>query len=306
MIVRATDRVLVVGMTGKQASFWTERMISCGTRVVGGSNPAKAGTSHLGLPVYASARAACAAQPIDVAVLFTPPAATRDAALDALAAGIQTVVVLAEHVPVHDVMWFVAEARERGARVVGPNTAGLVTPGEASVGIMPGFAPTIFRPGRIGVVSRSGSLGTLMSLNIVRAGLGQSAFIGIGGDPIVGTTTLDAARALAADPGTDAIVLVGELGGGMEEAAAAELHALGKPVVAFIAGRTAPPGRRMGHAGAIVDGARGSGDGKVRALRDGGALVIDTPSELGPTLRSVLHGEAPQRARMPTSSREVS
>ncbi|GAC1541787.1 MAG: succinate--CoA ligase subunit alpha [Vulcanimicrobiaceae bacterium] len=288
MIVRATDRVLVVGITGKQASFWTERMIACGTRIVGGSNPAKAGTRHLGLPVYASARSACAEHPIDVAVLFTPPAATRDAVLDALAAGIRTIVVLAEHVPVHDVMWIVAEARERGARIVGPNTAGLVTPGEASVGIMPGFAQNIFRPGNVGVVSRSGSLGTLVALNVVRAGLGQSAFIGIGGDPIVGTTTLDAVRALAADPATEAIVIVGELGGGMEEAAAAELPTLGKPVVAFIAGATAPPGRRMGHAGAIVDGTHGSGDGKVRALRDGGALVIDSPSELGDALRSVM------------------
>lgn len=292
MIARATDRVLVAGITGKQASFWTERMMACGTRIVGGSNPAKAGTQHLGLPVYASARAATAEQSIDIAVLFTPPGATRDAVLDAVGAGIKTIVVLAEHVPVQDVMWFLAEARERGACVIGPNTAGLVTPGEASIGIMPGFAQNIFRPGRIGVVSRSGSLGTLMSLNIVRAGFGQSAFIGIGGDPIIGTTTLDAARMLARDPGTDAIVLVGELGGGMEEAAAAELPALGKPVVAFIAGRTAPPGRRMGHAGAIVDGSRGSGDGKVRALREGGAIVIDTPSELGTALRSVLGAPA--------------
>ncbi len=288
MIVRATDDVLVVGITGKQASFWTERMIACGTRVVAGSSPSKAGTRQSNVPVYASASEAIKAHAIDLAVLFTPPAATREAVLDALRAGIRRIVVLAEHVPVQDVMWFVAEARERGARIIGPNTAGLVTPGEASVGIMPGFAQNIFRPGRIGVVSRSGSLGVLMALNVVRAGLGQSAFIGIGGDPVIGTTTLDAVRALAADPGTDAIVLVGELGGGMEEAAAAELPGLGKPVVAFIAGRTAPPGRRMGHAGAIVDGARGSGDGKVRALRENGALVIDSPSELGEALHTLL------------------
>lgn len=288
MIVRKEDAVLVAGITGKQATFWTQRMQACGTRIAAGSSPRKGGTGHLGVPVYDSAQDAVREHAIDVGVLFTPPAATKGAVLDALAAGIKTIVVLAEHVPVHDVMTFLTEAADRGARVIGPNTAGLVTPGESAVGIMPGFVPTIFAPGNVGVISRSGSLGTLVCLNLVREGLGQSAFVGIGGDPIVGTTTRDALVMLDADPRTEAVVIVGELGGSMEEDAAEYAATMRKPVVAFIAGRTAPPGRRMGHAGAIVEGTRGSGNSKVRALRDAGARVCDTPSEIGAAVRAVL------------------
>jgi len=292
MILRRDDTVLVQGITGKQASFWTEKMRACGTNIVAGSSPAKAGTEVAGIPVYDSAIAAAKAHRITCTVLFTPPMATKAAVLDALAAGIRKLVVLAEHVPVHDVMEFVAAARDAGAQLVGPNTAGVVTPGECAVGIMPGFAENIFQPGSIGVISRSGSLGTLICLDIVRAGYGESAFIGIGGDPVLGTTTAEALRIFEQDDKTEAVVIVGELGGTMEEeaaayAAATQLSAR-KPLVAFIAGRTAPQGRRMGHAGAIVTGSRGSGESKVRALRDAGARVLDSPSDVGSVLRNVV------------------
>ena len=292
MILHREDALLVQGITGKQASFWTEKMLACGTQIVAGSSPGKGGAEVCGVPVYNSAVDAAKARKIDATVLFTPPAATKAAVMDALAAGIRKLVVLAEHVPVHDVMEFVAAARDAGAKLVGPNTAGVVTPGECAVGIMPGFAANIFQPGNIGVISRSGSLGTLICLDIVRAGFGESAFIGIGGDPVVGTSTRDALEIFDRDSKTSAVVIVGELGGTMEEeaaeyAAATKMTAR-KPVVAFIAGRTAPPGRRMGHAGAIVTGSRGSGDSKVRALRDAGAHVLDTPSDVGSVLRTVL------------------
>ncbi|MGH7662253.1 MAG: succinate--CoA ligase subunit alpha [Vulcanimicrobiaceae bacterium] len=292
MILHRADALLVQGITGKQASFWTEKMLACGTQIVAGSSPGKGGAEVSGIPVYDSAVDAARAHKIDATVLFTPPAATKAAVLDALSAGIRKLVVLAEHVPVHDVMEFVAAARDVGAKLVGPNTAGVVTPGECAVGIMPGFASNIFQPGNIGVISRSGSLGTLICLDIVRAGFGESAFIGIGGDPVVGTSTRDALEIFDRDSKTSAVVIVGELGGTMEEDAAEYASATKMtsrtPIVAFIAGRTAPPGRRMGHAGAIVTGSRGSGDSKVRALQEAGAHVLDTPSDVGSVLRTVL------------------
>jgi succinyl-CoA synthetase alpha subunit len=292
MILRGSDMVLVQGITGKQASFWTEKMLACGTKIVAGSSPGKAGATVFGIPVYGSAVEAAREHQIDCSVLFTPPMATKSAVMDALAAGVRNLVVLAEHVPVHDVMEFVAAAREAGARLVGPNTAGVVTPGECAVGIMPGFAANIFQPGSVGVISRSGSLGTLICLDMVRAGLGQSAFIGLGGDPIVGTTTAEALRIFDEDRTTSAVVIVGELGGTMEEEAAEYASGSGmaarKPIVAFIAGRTAPPGRRMGHAGAIVTGSRGSGESKVNALRDAGVRVLETPSDVGNSLKDLL------------------
>ncbi|MGA3037743.1 MAG: CoA-binding protein [Vulcanimicrobiaceae bacterium] len=292
MILRRDQSVLVQGITGKQASFWTEKMLACGTKIVAGSSPGKGGNSVLGIPVYDSAVAAAVAHPIDCTVLFTPPMATKLAVFDALKAGIRNLVVLAEHVPVHDVMEFVAAAKDAGAQLVGPNTAGVVTPGECAVGIMPGFAENIFQPGSVGVISRSGSLGTLICLDIVRAGFGESAFLGIGGDPVLGTTTADALRIFDGDAKTKAVVIVGELGGTMEEEAAEYAAntkmSSRKPIVAFIAGRSAPPGRRMGHAGAIVTGSRGSGESKVQALRDAGATVLDSPSDIGSVLRNIL------------------
>lgn len=284
MIVTGRDGVLVQGITGKQGSFWTERMQECGTRVVAGVSPGKGGQAVAGVPVYGTVAEASEAHDVAAAVLFVPPMAARQAALEAVRAGIGKVVLLTEHIPYHDTMELLAEAADRGAQVLGPNTAGLVVPGEASVGIMPGFAKNIFAPGSVGVISRSGSLGTLICLNIVQAGLGQSAFIGIGGDPLLGTTTLDAVRILDADPRTDIVVLVGEVGGTMEEDAAEYIATMDKPVIAFIAGRTAPPGRRMGHAGAIVTGTKGSGESKVAALSAAGATVLDMPSQLSDAL----------------------
>lgn len=287
MIVRRTDRVLVQGLTGKQGSFWTEKMMECGTRVVGGVNPRRAGETHLGLPVFATAREAMAGAPFDVSVMFIPPAQAREAALDAIEAGVRTLVVLTEHIPMRDVLAMHAAAAGR-TRIVGPNTAGLVTPGEAFVGIMPGHNPNIFRPGEIGVISRSGSLGTLVCLNLTRAGLGQSAFLGIGGDPMIGTTTRDALEALDLDPRTRAVVLVGEIGGAMEEEAADYAATMAKPVVAFIAGRASPPGTKMGHAGAIVAGGRGGYDAKRAALEAAGVAVADVPVEIPNLLRARL------------------
>jgi succinyl-CoA synthetase alpha subunit len=285
MLVSTQDKVVVQGLTGRQGSFWAERMAECGTRIVAGASPGKGGRQVGGVPVYDSVTDAARDHTLDVSVLFVPPLAARTAASDAIAAGVRKLVLLTEHVPYQDVMHVLAEARDHDARVLGPNTAGLVVPGVASIGIMPGFAGNIFRPGSIGVISRSGSLGTLVALNLVQAGYGQSAFIGIGGDPILGTTTLDAIRELDADERTEAVVLVGEIGGSMEEDAAAHIATMSKPVVAFIAGRSAPPDRRMGHAGAIVSAGKGSGTSKVDALTAAGATVVDLPSGIGDALR---------------------
>lgn len=280
MIVRRDDRVLVQGITGRQGAFWTERMIECGTRVVGGVSPKRAGETCCGVPVFANAEHAGAGIGFDVAVMFIPPSGALAAAQEAIKAGARLLVVLTEHIPAQDTMALLALARRRGTRVVGPNTAGLVTPGECFVGIMPAFNPRVFQPGKVGVVSRSGSLGTLVCLELTRAGLGQSAFIGVGGDPVLGTTTAEAVDALAADSRTEAIVVVGEIGGAMEEAAAERLRVCGKPAVAFIAGRSAPPGTRMGHAGAIVTGEAGSYGSKRAALEAVGVAVCDTPGEI--------------------------
>ena len=288
MIVRGHERVLVQGITGRQATYWTTRMQEYGTRVVAGVSPRKAGITHCGVPVYRSAEEAMGKAAFDIAVMFVPPLNVEVAALDAIEAGASKLVILTEHVPVRDVMNVISVAREAGAAVVGPNTAGLATPGECFVGFMPAFDPSIFRPGRIGVISRSGSLGTLACLNIVRAGLGQSAFIGIGGDSVVGTRTREALETLEEDRRTDAVVLIGEIGGDMEEDAAGYLREMSKPVVAFVAGRASPPDRRMGHAGAIIQGNRGSYPSKQQALEGAGAIVLDTPSGIGPALKKVV------------------
>jgi succinyl-CoA synthetase alpha subunit len=288
MILRGDQRVLVQGITGRQGSFWTERMIAYGTRVVGGVNPKRAGESCRGVPVYESARAAMAATPFEVTVLFIPPLGVKAAALDAIAAGCRKLVVLSEHVPLQDTAWVLAAAREAGSAVIGPNTAGLVTPGECFAGFMPAFNRRIFAPGSVGVISRSGSLGTLACLEIVRAGLGISAFIGIGGDPILGTTTRDALTLLDRDPRTAAVALIGEIGGTMEEEAAEYAASMQKPVAAFIAGAAAPPGRKMGHAGAIVSGRRGSYAAKRQALETAGVPVLATPTAIGGILRQRL------------------
>lgn len=292
MIVRKKDRVVVLGITGKQGTFWTEKMIAYGTNVVAGINPKRAGETHIGVPIFATTAEAAAKVGADVAVMFIPPPMAREAAVSACEAGVKLLVVLTEHIPAQDVMAIHAAAAKHGTRIVGPNTAGLVTPGETFVGIMPAFVPSVFMPGRVGVISRSGSLGTLVCLNLTCAGLGQSAFIGIGGDPMLGTTTRDALEALDRDAGTDAIVIVGEIGGAMEEAAADYAKnmskTMSKPMVAFIAGAAAPRDKKMGHAGAIVTGNAGSYAGKRMALESAGVVVVDTPSQLAPAVAAGL------------------
>lgn len=284
MIVRKKDRVIVLGITGKQGTFWAEKMIAYGTNVVAGINPKRAGETHVGVPIFASTADAVTAVGGDVAVMFIPPPMAKDAAVSAARAGIKLLVVLTEHIPAQDVMAMHAAATKCGTRIVGPNTAGLVTPGECFVGIMPAFVNSVFKSGTVGVISRSGSLGTLVCLNLTRAGIGQSAFIGIGGDPMLGTTTRDALEALDEDAGTDAIVMVGEIGGAMEENAAEYAKKMRKPMAAFIAGAAAPAGKKMGHAGAIVTGNAGSYASKRQALEAAGVVVVDTPSQIAPAV----------------------
>jgi succinyl-CoA synthetase alpha subunit len=286
VIIRGSETVLVQGITGKQGTFWSERMRDYGTKIIGGVNPKSSGGRHIDLPVWTSACEAVRDTKIDATVMFIPPMGVKGAALDAVAAGIGKIVCLTEHVPVHDTMYVLAAARERGCQVIGPNTAGVVTVGECFVGFMPAFNRRIFRAGQVGVVSRSGSLGTLLCLNLVQAGLGISAFVGIGGDPVIGTTTKDALMTLDRDPATRAIALVGEIGGSMEEEAADYAKGMHKPVAAFIAGAASPAGKRMGHAGAIVMGDTGSYAGKKRALEAAGVIVCSTPNGVAEVLRS--------------------
>lgn len=287
IIPRKNTRILVQGITGKQGTFWTERMQEYGATVVGGVNPKKAGTEHCNVPVYGSAVEA-AGDGFDASLLFIPPLGVKAAALDAIAAGAKMILCLTEHVPVQDVMYFMAAAKEAGTRVLGPNTAGGVTVGETFMGFMPAFNQRIFKEGGVGVLSRSGSLGTLMCQNIVSAGYGQTAFVGIGGDPVIGTTTRDAMQALDEFPGTEAVVMVGEIGGVMEEEAAEYAATMSKPVLAFIAGGSAPKGKKMGHAGAIVMGDKGTWDSKAAALRGAGVNVLATPVHVGDALREVM------------------
>ena len=288
MIIPGQDtRILVQGITGKQGTFWTERMLEYGANVVGGVNPKKAGIRHCGVPVYGSARDA-AETGFDASLLFIPPLGVKAAALDAIEAGAKMVLVLTEHIPVQDVMYVMAAARDAGTRVIGPNTAGGVTVGETFMGFMPAFNTQIFKKGVVGVLSRSGSLGTLLCQNIVSAGYGQSAFIGIGGDPVIGTTTRDALEALDRFPGTEAVVMVGEIGGAMEEEAAEYATGMDKPIFAFIAGGSAPKGKKMGHAGAIVMGDKGTYESKKTALMGAGVNVLATPVHVGDALREAL------------------
>jgi succinyl-CoA synthetase alpha subunit len=284
MIVRRANKVVVLGITGRQGTFWTEKMISYGTQVVAGVNPKRAGERHCNVPIYASTADAVRDTAADVAVMFIPPANAREAAVSASEAGIKLLVVLTEHIPAQDVMAMHAAAARHGTRIIGPNTSGLVTPGECFVGIMPAFVPSVFKPGAVGVISRSGSLGTLMCLKLTQSGVGQSAFIGIGGDPMLGTTTREALEALDRDAKTQAVVIVGEIGGSMEEDAAEYARTMRKPVAAFIAGAASPPGKKMGHAGAIVTGNRGSYASKRKALEAADVMVADTPAQVAQLL----------------------
>ena len=287
-ICQREHRVLVQGITGKQGTFWTERMQEYGTNVIGGVNPKKAGTKHCDVPVYASTVSASKDGAVDATVMFIPPLGVKAAALDAIESGAKLIVCLTEHIPVQDVMYFIAAAKEAGTIIIGPNTAGTVTVDECFLGFMPAFNERIFRAGKVGVLSRSGSLATLMCQNITAAGFGIKAFLGIGGDPIIGTTTRDALEALDNHKGVEAIAMVGEIGGAMEEAAAEYAATMSKPIAAFIAGGAAPPGKKMGHAGAIVMGNKGTYASKKSALKGVGVNVLATPSHVGDALREAM------------------
>ncbi|MEM7094858.1 MAG: succinate--CoA ligase subunit alpha [Actinomycetota bacterium] len=273
-------RTLVQGVTGGEGSYWTEQMLAYGTQVVGGCTPGKGGQEVHGVPVFSAVGEAIAEHAVDLSVIFVPARFAKGAALEAIEAGVPNVIVLAEFVPVHDTMEILAAARANGTRIIGPNCPGIVFPDRDFAGIMPAWSDRLFSPGRVGVVSRSGSLGALINLNLVGAGLGQSAFLGLGGDPIVGTTFAQALQLFEADPDTDSIILLGEVGGPMEEEAAELIGGLSKPVVAFIAGKNAPEGKKMGHAGALVSGGKGTAASKMAALASAGARVAETPTEI--------------------------
>ncbi len=285
MIPRSHHKVAIQGMTGKQGTFWSEQMIAYGTNVVCGINPKRAGSIHLERPIYASVKDATHDHEIDISVMFIPPMMAKNAAIDACEAGVKLLVCLTEHIPAQDVMEMHVAAKRNNVQIVGPNTAGLVTVDECFVGIMPGFNRNIFKPGNVGVISRSGSLGTLVCLILAQQGFGQSVFYGIGGDPMIGTTTKDALQILDQDEKTQSIVICGEIGGAMEEDAAQYAAGMKKNIVAFIAGRMAPPDKKMGHAGAIVASGKGDYISKCSALEAANVKIASVPSDIPALLK---------------------
>lgn len=287
ILVDERTRVVVQGITGHQGAFHTRQMLDYGTRVVAGVSPGKGGGEVHGVPVYDTVAEALDSHLANAAVLFVPAPQARDAAFEAVDAGMETVVIVTEHVPVHDAMAIMAFAGERGATVIGPNTYGVCSPGKCKIGIPPN---AIFQPGRVGVVARSGTLSYEIVASLSEAGLGESTVVGMGGDRVVGLTFIDVLKRFEKDGATEAVVLVGEIGGTSEEEAAELIKTLSKPVVAYVAGRSAPPGRRMGHAGAIIERGRGSFDSKVRALEAAGARVAASPWDVAPLVREALAG----------------
>jgi succinyl-CoA synthetase alpha subunit len=286
VLVGKDTRLVVQGFTGKEGSFHAEQMIEYGTNVVGGVTPGKGGTTHLDLPVFDTVADAVTQAGANTSIIFVPPAFAGDAVVEAALAGIKVIICITEGIPVKDMIVAKDVVNRQGATLIGPNCPGVITPGEAKVGIMPG---NIFSPGPIGLISRSGTLTYEAVDQLTKVGLGQTTAIGIGGDPVIGTTHIDAVKLLNEDPATEAIVLIGEIGGTAEEEAAAYIKEhVKKPVVAFIAGRTAPPGRRMGHAGAIVSGGKGTADEKMKALREAGITVCENPAFIGETMKTLL------------------
>jgi succinyl-CoA synthetase alpha subunit len=281
-----TTRLIVQGITGKEGEFHALACRDYGTRVVGGVTPGKGGREVDGIPVFDSVAEAREATDADATMIFVPPPFAADAVMEAAAAGIGLVVCITEGVPVADMLRVREFLDHHPARLIGPNCPGLISPGKAKIGIMPGH---IHRPGRVGVISRSGTLTYEAVWQLSNLELGQSTCVGIGGDPVQGTTFVDVLEAFAGDPETEAVVMIGEIGGSAEEAAAAwvEEH-FDRPVVGFIAGRTAPPGRRMGHAGAIVAGGKGTAAEKMDALRAAGIHVVESPADIGATVARVL------------------
>lgn len=283
LLLNKDTKVIVQGITGNQGSFHTARMLEYGTRIVAGVAPGKGGGLVLDVPVYETVRSAMSQHQADASILFVPAAYAKDAAFEAIANGIRLLVVLTEHIPVRDTMEILAIARQHGTTVVGPNTFGLVASGASKIGIMPN---RYFQPGPVGVISRSGTLCYQIVGGLLEAGFGTSHVIGLGGDRVVGLDFIDVLRALQDDAATRSIVLVGEIGGSSEEEAADFIRAnSGKPVIAYLAGKSAPPGKRMGHAGAIIERGRGTFEGKVKALESAGVAVAGLPSEIPVLLR---------------------
>ena len=289
VLVNKHSKVIVQGFTGTEGTFHASQMIEYGTNVVGGITPGKGGTSHLDRPVFNTVKDAVDATGADVSIIFVPPAFAADAVMEAADAGVKVIICITEGIPVQDMVKAREYIRSRNCRLIGPNCPGVITAGEAKVGIMPGF---IFVPGRIGIVSKSGTLTYEAADQTVKAGMGISTAIGIGGDPIIGTTTREAVELLMNDPETDGIIMIGEIGGNMEAEAANWLKDnMRKPVVGFIAGQTAPAGRRMGHAGAIIGGADDTAAAKMKIMRACGIHVVDSPANIGITMAQVLKGE---------------
>ena len=287
VLVNKNSKVIVQGFTGSEGSFHASQMIEYGTNVVGGVTPGKGGSTHLDRPVFNTVKEAVDKAGANVSIIFVPPAFAADAIMEAADAGIKVIICITEGIPVRDMVTVKEYIKTKDCRLIGPNCPGVITPGEAKVGIMPGF---VFKKGKIGIVSKSGTLTYEAADQIVRAGMGITTAIGIGGDPIIGTSTKEAVELLMNDPETEAIVMIGEIGGTYEADAARWIQANGnkKPVVGFIAGQTAPAGRRMGHAGAIIGGKDDTAEAKMKIMSECGLHVVASPAEIGSTIAKVL------------------
>lgn len=290
LLVGKDTRAIVQGITGTQGSFHTKLMLDYGTQIVAGVTPGKGGARVHGVPVYNTVEEAVKKHGANASIIFVPARFAADAALEALEGGLKTIVIITEHVPVKDAIEVMARAKQHGATVIGPNTPGIITPRECKLGVMPAH---VFKPGIVGVVSRSGTLTYEIAAGISAKGLGQSTCIGLGGDPVVGLSFVEVLRMFEADERTEAVALIGEIGGNLEELAADFVSREGysKPVVAFVAGRTAPPGKRMGHAGAIIMGGAGTAQSKIDAFREAGIEVAEKPSDVARLLAEGLGKE---------------
>ncbi|MEJ2163178.1 MAG: succinate--CoA ligase subunit alpha [Robiginitalea sp.] len=287
VLVNKDSKIIVQGFTGSEGTFHAEQMIEYGTDVVGGVTPGKGGQEHLGKPVFNTVSEAVQHTDADTSIIFVPPAFAADAIMEAADAGIRVIITITEGIPVADMIKAYAYVKERGVHLVGPNCPGVITPEEAKVGIMPGF---VFKKGNVGIVSKSGTLTYEAADQVVRQGLGISTAIGVGGDPIIGTTTREAMELLIGDPETECVVMIGEIGGQLEAEAAHWYKENGskKPVIGFIAGETAPAGRTMGHAGAIVGGSDDTAQAKKRIMRECGIHVVDSPARIGYKVKEVI------------------